>query len=157
LDLRAVVQGAVDMSSAAFDRRQHTLDVTLGLEPVCVSADRTRMKQVFSNLLQNAASYTPQGGQVSVSVGQQDGQAIFRLRDNGIGIPPEALRRIFELFDRGSQHPEVAGAGIGLAVVRRLVELHGGTVAANSDGAGQGSEFVVVLQSVLSDSVPRAD
>jgi signal transduction histidine kinase len=145
LDLREVVDQAIEMARPMLERRRHATSVTLGTEPTWIMGDATRMKQVFSNLLQNSASYTPPGGHVTVSIGQQDGQVYFRVRDDGVGIPPEALGRIFQIFERGAGPTDAPSVGIGLAVVRRLVELHGGTVSATSDGTGQGSEFVVTL------------
>jgi signal transduction histidine kinase len=145
LDLRAVVQQALDMTSSTFARYQHTLRVALGDDPVWVSGDVTRLKQIFSNLLQNAAAYTPGDGMVHVTMTVEGNLAIVRLRDNGIGISSDALERIFELFERGEQDAHSPSVGIGLALVRRLVELHGGSVTALSDGPGRGSEFVVSL------------
>ena len=133
------------MMSSTFARCQHTLRVALGDEPVWVSGDPTRLKQIFSNLLQNAAAYTPGDGMVHVTMTVEGNLAIVRLRDNGIGISSDALERIFELFERGEQDAHSPSVGIGLALVRRLVELHGGSVTALSDGLGRGSEFVVSL------------
>jgi signal transduction histidine kinase len=101
------------------------------------------LQQVFVNLLSNASRYTPSGGKVEVALETSAGAAIVRVKDTGEGIPAERLARIFDLFVRGSQHS--GGFGIGLAVVRALVEAHGGTVTAASDGSGKGSEFVVTL------------
>ena len=145
VDLRVIVGQAIDMTMARFDARRHGVTIDLCSEAAWVSADEARMTQVFSNLLQNAAAYTPPDGRVTVSLTSDDGHVSFRLRDNGIGIPSDALNRIFEFSERGPQTNDSPGLGIGLAVVRRLVELHGGTVTAASDGQGQGSEFVVTL------------
>jgi signal transduction histidine kinase len=145
VDLRLIVQHAIDMTRVRFEGRRHTLEVELRPEPAWMSADEGRMTQVFSNLLQNAAIYTPPDGRIAVSLASEAGHVTFRVRDNGIGIPSEALGRIFDVYERGLQTDDSVGLGIGLAVVRQLVELHGGTVIATSDGRGQGSEFVVTL------------
>ena len=102
---------------------------------------------MFSNLLNNAAKYTPEGGRVAVTAAAAGGRVTVRVRDTGVGIAPEVLPRIFELFtqvDRSLNRSQ-GGLGVGLALVRRLVELHGGTVSARSDGPGKGSEFTVEL------------
>jgi signal transduction histidine kinase len=145
VDLRVIVRRAIEMTQARFNDKRHSMTIELCPDPAWVSADEARMTQVFSNLLQNAAAYTPPDGRIVVSLTSCDGHASFRLRDNGIGIPSDTLSRIFEAYQRGPQTNDSVGLGIGLAVVRRLVELHGGTVTAASDGDGQGSEFVVTL------------
>jgi signal transduction histidine kinase len=110
-------------------------------------ADPGRLEQVFVNLLANASRYTNAGGRLSVSVHAKDGEAIVRVRDSGIGIAPEALPHLFDLFQQGNAADPRSqpGLGVGLAVVRNLVELHGGSVTAASAGVGQGSEFTVRL------------
>jgi signal transduction histidine kinase len=145
VDARIVVQQAIETTAAAFDAKRHELTVDLSAEAVWVSADEARLRQVFSNLLQNAAAYTPPAGRIAVTLNRDDGRVFFHVRDNGIGIPADALGRIFEFYERGTQARDSLGLGIGLAIVRRLVELHGGTVTATSDGDGHGSEFVVTL------------
>jgi signal transduction histidine kinase len=145
LDLRFIVRQALDMTMPLIDARRHRTTVTLGYQPTWVWVDGARMKQVFSNLLRNAASYTPPGGHISISLGRQDGRVFVRVRDNGIGIAADALGPIFEVFERGSQHTDSSSLGIGLAVARQIVALHGGSVSAASEGEGQGSEFVVTL------------
>ena len=145
VDLRTILQQALDMTAPSFQRRQHALQMDLGDGPVRVSGDATRLKQVFSNLLQNASSYTPAEGIIHGTLSVDRDQAVFRLRDNGVGIPAEALERIFDLFERGEHDASSPSVGIGLALVRRLVELHGGSVHAVSDGPGRGSEFTVTL------------
>jgi two-component system, sensor histidine kinase len=117
--------------------KDHTLLVDA--EPVWVDADAARLQQIVDNLMSNAVKYTPAGGSIHVSVGREGSQAVLRVRDTGIGISPDLLPQIFDLFvqgDPGSARVR-SGLGIGLAVVRRLVELHDGTVEASSDGAGQ--------------------
>jgi signal transduction histidine kinase len=114
---------------------------------VAVDADPDRIQQVMINLLVNAARYTPPGGRISLSVAAEGGEGVVRIQDTGAGIPPEQLAEIFELFTQ--VHPDNvesrAGMGIGLALARELVTLHGGTIQAHSDGLGQGSEFIVRL------------
>ncbi len=147
LDLRSVVRRAIDMTAQLFLGKHQATSIALGAEPAWVLGDETRLTQVFSNLLRNASSYTPDAGWVALTIEQGDGQVTFRLQDNGIGVPADALGRIFELFDRGSQVNPLPGVGIGLAVVRQIVELHGGTVSVHSDGPGHGTQFVVTLAS----------
>jgi signal transduction histidine kinase len=147
VDLRVSVRQAIEMTLASVNAKRHCMTVELCPDAAWVVADEGRMTQVFSNLMQNAATYTPADGRIAVSLTSLDGHVFFRLRDNGIGIPSDALGRIFEVYERGPHPNESFGLGIGLAVVRRLVELHGGTVTATSDGYGQGSEFVVTLPS----------
>ncbi|HSR65483.1 MAG TPA: ATP-binding protein [Xanthomonadaceae bacterium] len=115
--------------------------------PLFVEADPARLVQVFGNLLNNACKFGPEAGHVFIQVASQDGMALVRVRDEGVGIAAEQLPRIFEMFAQ-VEEPLVranGGLGIGLALVRGLVEMHGGSVTAHSDGPGQGSEFVVRL------------
>ena len=125
----------------------HTFSLTLPPIPVYLAADLTRLAQVFSNLLNNAAKYTEPGGRISLTGELSGAEVVVRVRDNGLGIPADALPRIFEMFSQVDRNMERAqgGLGIGLTLVRRLVEMHGGTVAAGSDGPGRGSEFFVRL------------
>lgn len=153
LDLAIVVQQAVETSRPLIDSRRHRLSVVLPPEPVRADGDFTRLTQVVSNLLNNAAKYTDEGGQISVTLEQtrqEDGQpptAVIRVRDNGRGIDPPALNSLFELFyqvDRNLDRAE-GGLGIGLSLVKSLVAMHGGEVEAYSAGRGKGSEFVIRL------------
>ncbi len=146
-DLRELVERGLAMTAPLFDQQRHRVQVALGAAPVWLRVDPTRMVQAFANLLRNAASYTPPGGEIAVMLTQTPSEVCFRVRDNGIGIRAEALERIFELFEQQAPNTAPASRGIGLAVVRQVVEGHGGTVAAQSDGDGMGSEFVVVLPS----------
>jgi two-component system, sensor histidine kinase len=147
--LSAVVEAAVEAASPAIAGAHHTLRLHLAEEPVWVHGDPARLSQVLTNLLNNSAKYTPRGGEIALSTARDEGWAIVRVRDNGMGIPAESLPSVFEMFgqlDRPDKAP--GGLGIGLALARRLVDLHGGTLIARSDGAGLGAEFEVRLPSI---------
>jgi signal transduction histidine kinase/CheY-like chemotaxis protein len=152
IDLNDVLSQAVEAARPAIDLRRHTLSVTGPGRPVWVEGDFTRLAQVIGNLLNNAAKYTDEGGRVDVVLckqcaGSTAGTAELRVRDSGIGIAPDMLPRVFDLFtqvDRTLDRSQ-GGLGIGLTLVKQLVELHDGTVEARSDGLGRGSEFVVRL------------
>jgi CheY-like chemotaxis protein len=147
IDLATVLAQAVETSRPLIDARRHTLSVVLPEEPVHLLADLTRMSQVVSNLLNNAAKYMEEGGRMWLTAENGNGEVILRVRDEGVGIPPEMLSQIFGLFtqvDRSLDRSE-GGLGIGLALVQSLIEMHGGSVAAFSDGPGRGSEIVVRL------------
>jgi signal transduction histidine kinase len=147
LDLRAVVEFAVSAIRPDLARRGHRLEVSFPADPLWVEADAARMEQVISNLLMNAAKYTPDGGHIRLTVEAVDRNASICIRDTGIGIEPAVLGRVFDLFaqaDSGANCSE-GGRGIGLAVVRDVVAMHGGTVRATSAGLGFGSEFTVML------------
>ena len=143
VDLREIVQQAVEMSNALIERRKHSLRVLLPEHPVLVDADAARLVQVAGNLLNNAAKYTPEGGLVEIRLEEAGGEGVITVRDEGVGIPPDMLERIFDRFVQvgGSASPGEGGLGIGLSVVKALVEHHGGTVSARSAGIGSGSEF----------------
>jgi PAS domain S-box-containing protein len=146
VDLREVVGRTCDDHRALFDGRQIALRVELS-GPVWVDADATRIAQVVGNLLQNAAKFSHEGGSVTVAIGDVGGRAELRVRDDGAGIAPELLPRVFEPFvqaDEGLARTK-GGLGLGLALVKGLVELHGGGVRASSDGVGRGAELVVTL------------
>jgi signal transduction histidine kinase len=147
LDLSEVVPQAVEQVEPLLRRREHELAVHLPAQPARVRADRQRIVQVIANLLTNAAKYTPNGGRIEVAVEAAPTQVSLCVRDNGIGMTPELLACAFELFTQAERGSDRArdGLGIGLALVRGIVELHGGTVAAGSDGLGRGSELLVVL------------
>ncbi len=147
LDLRAVFAEAVETARAPAREKSQQLEVVAPAQPIPVNGDPTRLVQVLQNLLSNAVKYTPEGGTVTASLALEEGQAVARVRDTGIGIPSEALDRIFELFAQvdTSLARSTGGLGIGLTLSRRLVEMHGGTLEAHSDGPGLGSEFVVRL------------
>ncbi|MCC6171772.1 MAG: PAS domain-containing protein [Gammaproteobacteria bacterium] len=148
IDLRQAVEDSVEVARPLIDAVQHRLVLSLPGKPVWVEADRTRLSQVVSNLLQNAAKYTDPGGRIEVSVEQrQQDEALLRVRDSGIGIAPEMRERVFEIFSQVRRPGDGtrSGLGIGLAIVRRLVELHGGRIEVDSAGLGQGAEFIVYL------------
>jgi PAS domain S-box-containing protein len=147
VDLAAVVRQTAEVVRPMIEERRHDLTLNLAPEPVYVRGDPTRLEQILTNLLNNAAKYTDPGGRITVTVACPEGRAVLRVRDSGIGIAPEMLPRIFELFVQAERRLDRSqgGVGIGLTLVRRLVELHGGTVEASSAGLGQGSEFVVAL------------
>ncbi len=147
VDLRGVVQRAVETAQPSLDAHGHRLQADLPDEPVWVHADVVRLAQAIANLLTNAAKYTDPAGRVSLLVGVQDDRAVVTVRDTGVGIPPDMLPRVFDLFVQGDRSLERSqgGLGIGLTLVERLVELHDGRVSAYSAGQGQGSEFTVRL------------
>ncbi len=147
IDLAEVVQLAVESSKPAIDAYHHQLSVVLPNEPIVLEVDPPRLAQVLSNLLNNAAKYTDEGGQISLTAEKLDQEVVIRVRDSGIGIAPELLPRVFELFTQADQtlSRSRGGLGIGLTLVRSLVELHDGRVTAQSAGLGEGSEFQVRL------------
>jgi signal transduction histidine kinase len=149
IDLRTIVEFAVSAIAPDLARRGHHLVVSLPADPLWVEADAARMEQVFSNLLINAAKYTPDGGEIMLTMERLDRRASICIRDSGIGIEPAVLLRVFDMFTQADAAAICAegGSGIGLAVVRDLVEMHGGTVRAASAGLGLGSEFTVILPS----------
>jgi signal transduction histidine kinase len=147
IDLRDVVEQAVESTRHIVDRAQHDLRVIMPARAVLVEGDSTRLAQVASNLIQNACKYTPRGGRLSVEVLDTAACVVLRVRDNGAGIPPEFLPRVFEKFEQLMPVTEDSqgGLGLGLALVRGIVTLHGGSVEAASEGVAKGSEFTVRL------------
>ena len=145
-----VVERAVQSVRHMIEERGHELAVALPPEPIWLRADAVRLEQIIINLLANAAKYTDHGGRISLSVEQQRDECTLRVRDTGIGISPELLPRVFDLFTQAAPALDRSngGLGIGLALVKRLVELHHGRVEAHSV-LGEGSEFVVTLPGVL--------
>ena len=147
LDASAILDSAARTVKTLVEARDHTLDVTIDRGDLWVDADPTRLEQVVVNLLNNAAKYSENGGHILLSAGHEDGAIVIRVKDAGIGIPPEKLPEMFQLFtqaDHASARAE-GGLGIGLTIVRKLIELHDGSITAHSDGLGTGSEFVVRL------------
>jgi PAS domain S-box-containing protein len=147
IELTEVISGAVDSSRPLIEQCGHQLSVTLPSRPVYVDGDAVRLSQVFQNLLNNAAKYTDRGGRICLTVDLPPDTVVVRVRDTGVGVPREMLPRLFEMFYQADRSLERAqsGLGVGLALVRRLVEAHGGRVEARSDGIGKGSEFSVHL------------
>ena len=146
LDLRAVIHRALEGSRPALEAKGHQVTAALPEVALPVQGDATRLEQVLSNLLHNAARYTPERGRISIDAGRSEGRILVRVRDDGVGMSRELLSRAFEPFTQGgSSSGAEQGLGLGLALVRRLVTLHGGTVEARSAGPGAGSEFVVEL------------
>jgi PAS domain S-box-containing protein len=147
VDLAALARRTVEAVTPLVEERRHELNVALPPAPVRVKGDPTRLEQVLTNLLNNAAKYTAPGGRIWLDVGAEGGAAVVRVRDSGVGIPPEMLPKVFDLFVQAERKLDRApgGVGIGLTLVRKLVAMHGGTVEAASPGPGQGSTFVVRL------------
>jgi len=160
VDLREVIAEALDVARPAIVAGGHSLTVESDSSvPALAHGDRCRLVQVVSNLLLNAAKFTPEGGQINVLLQHGAGCTTTCIRDTGIGIDAEALPKIFDIYERaGKQHSAYSGVGIGMAVARYLVEAHGGTLRAYSAGAGKGSEFVMRLpDDESSDLEPRGE
>ena len=159
VDLRAALDDAVQMNAPLVAARRHRLSVQLPPEPLGVAGDRARLVQVFVNLLNNAAKYTPDGGEIALSAAREGGEAVVRVRDNGTGIAAEMLPHLFDLYTQIDVSPDrpQGGLGIGLTLVRRLVELHGGSIAAASPGPGRGSEFTVRLPAAAAPTPAAAE
>jgi signal transduction histidine kinase len=147
VELHTIVEAAVEVVRPLIAEKRQELQITLPEQTVTLSADGVRLTQVFTNLLHNAAKYTGNEGRIWLTAEVENEWLTFRVRDTGVGIPPEACERIFDLFEQAHQGIEQAqgGLGIGLTLVRELVQLHGGTVEARSPGPGLGSEFIVRL------------
>ncbi len=159
-ELNEVVAKAIELASPLLEQHQHALDVDLPRHGLGIMADPDRLAQVVGNLLSNAAKYTPSGGRIRVSGTVDGGEIVLSVRDTGIGIDREMLPRIFDLFTQDRQAIDRAqgGLGLGLAIVRSLVALHGGSVSARSDGRGRGSEFIVRLVRIdVAGESPRPD
>ncbi|WP_437949238.1 GAF domain-containing protein [Sorangium sp. So ce296] len=158
IDLRAVLNSALETSRPLLEAAAHELAVRLPPAPLLLDADPTRLAQVFANLLSNAAKYTPAGGSIRLAA-QRDGAAVVvRVADNGVGIPADMLSNVFDMFTQVGRSIDRAqgGLGIGLTLVKRLVELHGGSIHAESDGAGRGSTFTIRLPlAAAEEAAPR--
>jgi len=154
--LTEVLAHAVESARAFVEARRHELTIETLAPDLLVDGDPERLSQVFSNLLLNAAKYTDAGGHITLRLDQDDGQAIVTVQDNGIGIPPQALEQVFDMFTQvGAREVRAAeGLGIGLSLVRTLVQMHGGTVCAFSEGPGQGALFTVRLPLVEGPLIP---
>jgi CheY-like chemotaxis protein/two-component sensor histidine kinase len=153
----SVVERAVETTRQLVEERAHRLTVSLPQGALEVDGDQTRLEQVVGNLITNAAKYTESGGRIEVTVEHHGDEAVLSVRDNGAGIAPDVLPRVFDLFTQGERGLERApgGLGIGLTVVRRITELHGGRVEAHSDGLGTGAQFIVRLPALA--PAPESD
>lgn len=142
-----MVAHAIEIASPLYEHRGHNLDIDLPREETWVEADETRLAQVFANLLTNAAKYTDPAGNIDLRAWRDGHEIVLQVKDNGVGMGPDLLPRVFDLFVQGHRSADrgPGGLGIGLALVRNLVALHGGSVAALSEGEGKGSAFVVRL------------
>jgi PAS domain S-box-containing protein len=157
VELAVVVNSAVETSRPLIEQMGHELNVTMPKQPIIVDADMTRLAQVFLNLLNNAAKYTERGGRIWLTVERQGSDVVVAVKDTGIGIDADHLPHIFEMFTQADRSLEKAqgGLGIGLTLVKRIVEMHGGRVEAKSDGQGRGSEFTVRLPVMVKASGPQ--
>src|SRR5690606_13326026 len=156
--LHDVIEQALETSRPAIQKAGHRLNVLLFPDPVYVEADVTRLAQVFNNLLNNASKYTEPGGNIGLNLRLEGGEAIVSITDDGLGIPPDLLNEVFEMFtqvDRSLERSR-SGLGIGLNIVKQLVAMHGGRVEAYSEGLGKGSRFMVFLPLVEEPEPERA-
>jgi PAS domain S-box-containing protein len=153
-DLNAIVKQAMETCSPEIERRRHTLQSVLAESPFYVDVDAARIVQVVCNLLNNAAKYMRDGGRIELTVSAHDSMAVICVRDEGVGIGPEMLGRLFHRFVQvdSSRHRAQGGLGIGLALVKAIIDMHGGTVEATSEGIGKGSVFTVRLPTVAATS-----
>lgn len=156
--IQSILDAALEVSRPLIEAARHEMRITVTNEPLILHADLTRMAQVVSNLLNNSAKYTPKGGQIELSADREGSEVIIRVRDNGIGIAREMLPKVFEMFTQVGRSLERSqgGLGIGLALVTKLVEMHGGTITATSQGLGEGSTFTVRLPLCLEPSAPAS-
>ncbi|MGZ3181743.1 MAG: hybrid sensor histidine kinase/response regulator [Telluria sp.] len=156
VELKAVVNDALEVVRPYIELHGHELVLELPDRPVFLNGDATRLAQILSNLLNNAAKYTNRGGRVSLSAAVDEHLLTIKVADNGIGIEPDMLKRVFEMFVQvdSSLERTNAGLGVGLSLAKKLVELHGGTIEASSAGAGKGSEFTVRLPIVVEPELP---
>jgi two-component system CheB/CheR fusion protein len=150
IDLRKILEQAIEACQPILEKAGHEFTVTIGPDEVSLEADPVRLVQVFSNLLNNAAKYTEKGGHITLTTAVENGMAVIGISDDGVGIPPERLSDIFEMFaqvDRSLERSQT-GLGIGLNIVKRLIEMHGGRVEVYSEGIGKGSRFMVYLPTI---------
>ena len=157
LDLTAIVRAAIETSRPIFENMRHEIRLDFEADHCYVAGDPVRLTQVFANLLNNAAKYTNQGGVITVTTRRDSGELVVSVRDNGIGIAPNLLSQVFDMFmqvDRSTRRSQ-GGLGIGLTLVRSLMQMHGGSVEARSEGPGLGSEFVVRLPMLLESALPQ--
>ena len=157
-DLARLMETAVESIMPLASAAEHTLDVSLPSASIHVNGDSTRLVQIFANVLNNAVKFTPRGGRISFTAYEQSGEAVVRIRDTGIGIAPDLLPRVFDMFRQGEPSLERSGGGlgIGLTLARRLVEMHDGRIEVRSAGAGQGTDVEIHLPIVVATAVPAA-
>lgn len=158
LDLKDVIASAIEQVRPLLEEKRHRLGLDLDAEPAHVMGDQKRLVQILTNLLTNAAKFTQEGGSLRLTMQASDGKVILRVADNGAGIGPELQPRIFDLFTQGERSADRSqgGLGIGLALVKSLVEMHGGTVTSHSEGVGMGSEFIVSLPRIRTQDTSAA-
>jgi signal transduction histidine kinase len=158
IDAAQVVHAAVEISRPLIEEGGHQLSISAPEGPLTIEGDRARLAQVLANLLNNAAKYTPRGGSIGLSLREEGAEVVYRVRDSGIGIPAPMLAKVFDLFTQleNSIDRSQGGLGIGLTLVRELVELHGGRVEVASAGSGQGCEFSVRIPRA-SRKLPRSE
>ncbi len=146
-ELKTAIEMALETSQGLIDESENELTISLPEKPIFINADLTRTTQIFLNILNNAAKYSDQGGKISLKANTENGNAVISIKDTGLGIEPDMLEKIFDMFGQIETPYEQArgGLGIGLSVVEKLVEMHGGSIEAFSEGNGKGSEFVVRL------------
>jgi len=158
VDARRIVERAVEAVRSLIEQRKHELTVSLPSDPIWLRADATRIEQMVVNLLNNAAKYTDEGGKIWLSLQREADFAVLRVRDSGVGIAPDLLPNIFDLFTQANRTLDRAqgGLGIGLTLVKKIVELHRGSVEAKSAGIGEGSEFTVKLPVLVSQPLPKS-
>ncbi len=157
VDLADPINEGIDLARPLVEQRRHTLDIDVPRD-LFVHGDRTRLAQIVANLITNAARYTEPGGKITISAARSGGAIALRVRDTGVGMPPDLLAHVFETFTRGARPIDRAagGLGLGLAIVKSLATLHGGSVVARSEGPGHGSEFEVTLPAHNNVDAPRA-
>ncbi|MEO6361669.1 MAG: ATP-binding protein [Caldimonas sp.] len=156
MDLRSVLESGLEAGQTVFDASRHDIRLDLPSHPVWIDGDASRLAQVLGNLINNAGKYTPDGGRITIELREEAGDAVVRVTDTGVGIPAEHLEQVFEMFTQVDRTMNRArgGLGIGLSLVRELVQLHGGTVSARSDGVDRGSTFTITLPA---QSAPASD
>ncbi|TFZ06194.1 PAS domain-containing sensor histidine kinase [Ramlibacter henchirensis] len=154
VELLPIVKSALEATRSLMERRRHQVHLDLGEEPIRLHADGVRVEQMLTNLLSNAAKYTYEGGRISVRIERGEGEVVIRVQDNGIGIAGDMLPLVFEPFAQAETARGYAdgGLGIGLALVRRFAQMHGGSISVHSEGLGAGSEFTLALP-----ALPRAE
>jgi len=160
IELASVLRNALETSQPLMAEHRHEVVSRIPAQPIILRGDLTRLSQVFWNLLNNAAKYTEPGGRIVLDVRPGDGHVEVSVKDTGIGIPPDMLARVFDIFTQVDRSLEKSqgGLGIGLSIAKRLVEMHGGSIVARSEGHGRGSEFVVRLPARIGASLrPSAD